>query len=167
MENDSAEHSADSGDPGEPTAGEARAVLSALNADATQLAERLVTPWWYHVALGALVALAIGAVSISSVSPAFAIPFFVIAMPSLIHVYTSRYGVSATRPSGPRSRRALLVSLAVLVVLLIAAVLIAKTSLSPWWALLPTSASFGATVMLGRRYDAVLRSEISGSGRRR
>lgn len=161
MENDPRENGAGRSGSGEPTATEARAALDALDTDATQLAERIVTPWWYHVALGALVALVIGAVAIPQVSPAVVVPFFVIAIPTLLHVYTSRYGVSTSRPSGPRSRRALLLSLAVLVVLLIAAVLIEKSSLSTWWAVLPTAASFAATVVLGRRYDAVLRAEVA------
>lgn len=161
MENDPRENDAGRSAAGEPTAAEARAALDALDTDATQLAERIVTPWWYHVTLGALVALVISAVSVVSVSPVVVIPFFVIAIPGLLHAYTSRYGVSASRPSGPRSRRTLLLSLAVLAVLLIAALLIAKSSLSPWWGLLPPTAAFGATVVLGRRYDAVLRAEVA------
>lgn len=162
MENDSRRPDADAASPGGATTGaEARAALEALESDAAQLAQRLVTPWWYHLVLGALVALCIGAVAIPGVSAAVMVPFFVIGIPVLLHLYSSRYGVSTSRPAGPRSRRALLASLAVLAVLLIAAVLFAKSSLSPWWGLLPTAAAFASTVVLGRRYDALLRAEVA------
>ena len=144
-----------------PTAGGARAALSALEADATQLAERLVTPWWYHVLVGALVALAIGSLAIPRVHPAAVVPVLVIWTPFLLNAFTRRYGIAVPQPAGRRSRRALLLCLTVLGSLVAVAVVLAISSPAPWLVLLPAAASFGATIMLGRRYDAVLRSEVA------
>ncbi|MDN5822375.1 MAG: hypothetical protein L0H39_12925, partial [Brachybacterium sp.] len=66
-----------------------------------------------------------------------------------------------TRPAGPRSRRMLLLILAVLALLMTSVVLLKIASLLQWWVLLPAGLGFVVTVVLGRRYDAVLRAEIT------
>ncbi|MGP9536479.1 hypothetical protein ACT3SP_00605 [Brachybacterium sp. AOP43-C2-M15] len=146
---------------GGPTVAEARAALDALDVDASQLAARIVTPWWYHVALGAVTALAISSLSVLGLSPAAVIPLVVIWMPFMLTAYTTTWRVLISRPASRRSRRALLLSLVVIGAILALAVLLTTTSLSPWWGALPTAAGFAATVLLGRRYDAVLRAEIT------
>lgn len=152
---------------GTPTAAEARATLEALDADASQLAARLVTPWWYHLVLGGLVAAAIGAQSLPGVSSMVVIVLLIVWIPFLIKAYTSRYQVSLTQPAGPRSRRMLLLILGVLAALMASGVLVKLNELSPWWVLVPAALGFVATVVLGRRYDAVLRAEISAPASRR
>lgn len=161
MENDCGGRDSEGTAIHEPTGAEARATLDAMDTDATQLAERLVTPWWYHALLGAAVALAIGSLMIPQVHPAAVIPFVVIWMPVMLTAYTSRWGVAAPRAAGRRSRRALLLCLAVLGVIVAFAVLLPTTALSPWWGALPAAAGCGATVVLGRHRDAVLRSEVA------
>ena len=144
-----------------PTAAEAQAVLDSLDADATHLASRLVTPWWYHVLLGAVAALAISSLSILGLSPAAVVPLVVIWMPFMLTSYTTRWRVSISRPAGRRHRRTLLLYVVVIGVILAFAVLLTITSLSRWWGVLPTAAGFAATVLLGRRHDAVLRAEVA------
>lgn len=175
MENDLPRHGIDggSGDPSEngaaggsesaPTAAEARATLAALHTDATQLAERLVTPWWYHPVLGVMVAAAIIAQSLPRATSMVVIVMVLIGIPFLIRAYTSRYKVWMSEPAGPRSRRMLLLLLGTLAVLMASGVLMKIAGLSPWWVLLPAVLGLVATVWLGRRYDAVLRAEISAS----
>ena len=136
-------------------------MLDSLDADATQLASRLVTPWWYHVLLGAVAALAISSLSILGLSPAAVVPLVVIWMPFMLTAYTTRWRVSISRPAGRRHRRTLLLYVVVIGVILAFAVLLTITSLSRWWGVLPTAAGFAATVLLGRRYDAVLRAEVA------
>lgn len=83
---------------------EARAALSFLDEDGAHLADRVVTPWWYHPILAAIVA----------------------------------------------------------------AIAVTLTDSSPWWALIPAASAGLATLVLGRRYDAVLRQELAlPAGRRR
>ena len=144
-----------------PTPEQARAVLDALDADATQLSGRLASPWWYHLLLGGIVAAAIGAQALPAVTSATVIALIVIGIPLLMRDYTSRYRISMTRPAGPRSRRMLLLILAVLAVLMGAGVAVKLAALSHWWVLPLAAIGFVVTVVLGRAYDAVLRSEIA------
>ena len=168
MENDPSGPSSEcSTPPGRPTALEARAALDAMDVDASQLAERLVTPWWYHLTLGAMVAAAIGAQALPGASSTVAIVLIIIWIPFLMKAYTSRYRISMTQPAGPRSRRMLLLILAVLAALMGSVVLLKLNSLVSWWVLVPAALGFLATVGLGRRYDAVLRAEISDPAGRR
>lgn len=148
-----------------PTSEEAQASLDALDTDASQLAERLVSPWWYHLILGGLVAAAIGVQGLPEVASITVIVLVILWIPFLMGSYTSRYKVSMTRPAGPRSRRMLLLILAVLALLMSSVVLMKIASLPQWWVLLPAAAGFVATVMLGRKYDAVLRSEVAQPSR--
>src|SRR5699024_10089798 len=60
-------HSSDRQGAAPPTTEEARAALDTLGTDATRLAGRLVSPWWYHLTLGGLVAAAIGAQALPGV----------------------------------------------------------------------------------------------------
>ena len=144
-----------------PTSEEARAALNALDADASQLAGRLVSPWWYHLILGGIVAVAIGVQALQDVSSVITTAMLIIWIPFLMQSYTSRYRISMTRPAGPRSKRMLLLILAVLGLLMVSVVLLKIAALLQWWVLLPAAVGFVATVVLGRRYDAVLRSEIA------
>ena len=144
-------------------AAEARAALADLDTDAAQLASRLVTPWWYHLTLGGLVAAAIGAQALPGVPAVTVVVLVIVWIPLMMQSYTSRYRISMTRPAGPRSRRMLLLILAVLAVLTGSVVALKIASLLQWWVLLPAAVGFVATALLGRRYDAVLRSEIMAS----
>lgn len=150
-------------DPGAPppTAEEARAALDALDADAAQLAGRLESPWWYHLTLGILVAAAIVGQSLPGIPGMTMIVLVIVWIPFLMRAYTSRYRISMTRPAGPRSRRMLLLILAVLALLMASGVALKLAALPQWWVLMPATIGVAATVLLGRRYDAVLRSEIA------
>lgn len=159
METDSPDQDDDAGAPS--TSAQARAALDALDADASQLAGRLVSPWWYHLILGVIVAAAIGAQALPTVPSMSVIVLVIIWIPFLMQSYTSRYRISMTRPAGPRSRRMLLLILTVLAVLMASGVVLKIAALPQWWVLLPAAVGFVATALLGRRYDAVLRSEIA------
>ena len=98
---------------------EARAALSFLAEDGAHLADRVVTPWWYHPILAAIVA----AIAVTQTLPG--------SLGSVLLVIT-------------------------------------LTDSSPWWALIPAASAGLATLVLGRRYDAVLRQELAlPAGRRR
>ena len=106
-------------------------------------------------------AAALGAQALPGVPAVSVIVMVIIWIPVMMQSYTSRYRISMTRPAGPRSKRMLLLILAVLAVLTGSVVVLKIASLLQWWVLLPAAVGFVATVMLGRRYDAVLRSEIA------
>lgn len=148
---------------GRPTADEARAALSDLDADGARLAQRLVTPWWYHPALGMVVAVVVGAQVLPGSASTIAVALAVIAIPALLLAYSRRYGVSTTSPVGPRSRRLLLAMLGVLVLAMVAGVLVKLSGSSPGWTLVPAALAGVATIVLGRRYDDALRGEVARS----
>lgn len=164
MENNSGDlgTAGDAGDAAGPPSGtEARAALDALDSDASQLAARLVTPWWYHPILGVMVAGAIGAQALPRVSSMTAIVLIIVWIPFLVRAYTSRYKVWMSGPAGPRSRRMMVLLVVTLIVLMASGALMKIGGLSPWWVLVPAVLGFLATVGLGRRYDAALRSDLS------
>lgn len=147
-----------------PTSAEARDVLSLLDVDGTRLAERVVTPWWYHVALGAIVALFVTSQALPTAAMSVPIVLGIVALPVLTTVYSRRYGVSVSQPAGPRGRRLLLMTLGVLVVAMLSGVALKFAGIAPWWVVVPAALAFIVTVILGRRYDDALRSEIATGG---
>lgn len=153
--------------PVTPDAEAARAALSGLDGDNVRLAERVVTPWWYHPVLGAVVA----GVALSSALPTSAtaavIALCVVVLFLLPVVYRRRYGVWVSEPAGPRSRRVYLVLLAIIVAGVVGGFLLGM--LGVVWALVPAGVLFAAVVLLGRRYDVALRADLavaSNPGRR-
>ena len=136
---------------------EARAALAFLDDDGARLAERVVTPWWYHPIVAAIV--------ISQALPGAwgitLLPLAIIAIPLLMLAYKKHSGVATTQPAGPRSRRLMLMLLVIVVLALVSTLVVKLTDSSPWWALIPAAIAAVATVLLGRRYDAVLRQELA------
>lgn len=148
-----------------PSPAEARASLSHLESDGARLAERVVTPRWYHPTLGAIVALILCTQALPAPGSLVTLPFALFALPVLVVVYRRRYGVWVSQPAGPRSRR-ILRTLGTIVLLAFAASLVIKlTAIEYVWVLLPAAVGFVVCVVLGPRYDAALRSELSGAGR--
>ncbi|WP_299058121.1 hypothetical protein [uncultured Nocardioides sp.] len=150
--------------PVTPDAEEARAALSGLDGDSARLAERVVTPWWYHPVLGAVVA----GVALSSTLPpsatAAVIALCVVVLFLLPVAYRRRYGVWVSEPAGPRSRRVHTVLLAIILACVVGGFLLGM--LGVVWALVPAGVLFVAVVLLGRRYDVALRADLAGPGRR-
>src|SRR5699024_8463282 len=90
-------HSSDLQGAAPPTTEEARAALDTLGTDATRLAGRLVSPWWYHLTLGGLVAAAIGAQALPGVPAVTVVVLVIVWIPLMVRSYTSRYPISMTR----------------------------------------------------------------------
>lgn len=126
------------------------------------VADRLVTPWWYHPVLGLmlggyLVALSIGDIVVTVV----AIVLFAGACVVLASAYRRRYGIWITgADAGPAARPWLLALMGVVGVAMTASVLIVReTSLFwPSWCL--AAVVVVATTVLGRRCDAALRAQL-------
>ncbi|WP_100365126.1 hypothetical protein [Diaminobutyricimonas aerilata] len=146
---------------GQPSPADARAALSSLDADGARLAQHVVTPWWYHPALGAVVALLTGAQALPMPVAIVLVAVGIAALPVLTTTYSRRYGVAVSQPAGPRSRRLLHLALAMVIAAMAASLTIRLGALPTWWALAPTTLAFAMTVVLGRRYDGALRDELA------
>lgn len=134
--------------------------------DGSRLAARVVTPWWYHPALGVIVAAFAASPAFPGASGIWAVAIGIVLLPILTLTYNRRYGVSTTQPAGPRSKRLLLAMLAILILAMASTLSIKLLALSAWWVVAPAVVAFAATVVLGRRYDAALRDELGEKTRR-
>ncbi|MGP5641557.1 hypothetical protein ACTXPS_19220 [Brachybacterium tyrofermentans] len=144
---------------------EALDTLAGLDIDRAQLAERVVTPWWYHPILGASVAMIVGAQALpGALSPAV-LALGAAMIPVLVMVYTRSYGVVARAPTGPRTRRLMGVLVVLLIVGIASNLVIKLTGIEPAWGLVGAVICGVATVVLGRRYDDLLRIELASGDR--
>lgn len=146
-----------------PTSEQARDALAALEQDGPKLAARVITPWWYHPALG-LSAAALVISQLLPVVPAIVLVAAAIAViPVIVIVYRRQYGVSVSQPAGRRSRAVLVALFVMLATVFIAAVLMRMGELSPWWGAVAASVAFAGTVILGRSYDSAFRADLARS----
>ena len=143
------------------TSAEARASLESLATDDAALASRVVTPWWYHVTLGAIAAVFTGSQALPGAMSIVGYAVGIVAIPVLVAVYRRRYGLWFSEPVGPRSRRALLLAVAALVVPMLASLVLRLTGTPVVWILVPAAIAFVATIVLGRRFDVVTRDELA------
>jgi hypothetical protein len=154
---------------GRPEAAEAREALKQLQDDGARLAARVVTPWWYHLALGVIVAAFAafaGAQALPGTASMWIVVIGILLVNFLINTYSRRYGISAIQPTGPRSKRLFWAMLIVLAPTMASGFAIRYFALSSWWGIVPAVVAFFAIVVLGRRYDDALRDELSGQTRR-
>lgn len=145
---------------GTPSSAEAHEALRALADDRTILSARIVTPWWYHPALGVITATMVFAQALPGALASVLMVAGVAGTPLLVLAYRRAYGVGITTPAGRRSTRMLFALIAVLVLAMVSALLVRIAEQSAAWALLPAAAAFALTVILGRRYDRVYREDL-------
>ncbi|MBE7701134.1 hypothetical protein H9623_12580 [Oerskovia sp. Sa1BUA8] len=149
--------------PQRPSAAQARETLASLRADDANLAERLVTPRWYHPSLGVIVALVITSQALPSPASLILLPVALFALPALVVVYRRRYGLWFSLPAGPRSRRVYRILLAIVVACFAAMVVVKVTPVAYGWVLLPAAVGLVAPMVLGPRYDDLFRRELTGA----
>ncbi|MEK8226351.1 hypothetical protein NKG05_10245 [Oerskovia sp. M15] len=126
----------------------------------------MVTPWWYHLTLGAIVALIISTQALPSPASLITLPVALFGLPVLVLVYRRRYGLWFSQPAGPRSRRIYGYMMATILLSFTAAMLFVKFSAIEYtWVLVPTSVGFVAVIVLGPLYDKAFRRELAGQGR--
>jgi hypothetical protein len=144
------------------TSQEADASLGVIAAQQRALADRLVTPWWYHPVLGLLqggmvLVLASWSVPVllgGTVVYSLGVGLLVGAYQRLTGVWVQ--GLRAGRPG--RISVALGVSFAVMAAAAVAARALGAT----WFAFVAAALVFVATVVLGRWFDQELRAELRG-----
>ncbi|KUG58061.1 hypothetical protein AVL63_06155 [Nesterenkonia jeotgali] len=153
------------GPVGHPSADEARLALSELDQDVARLAHSAVAPWWYHVSLGAIAALVIGAQAFPGGTGSPFIVLGVLALVILTTTYGRRSHMSLRRPAGSRSRWLVVMVSVVLFSAFVSVLVMKLAGLPQGWALVPALIAGLATVAFGRIYDVVQRQEIVGRGR--
>lgn len=153
--------------PGSPEPGsyDAHTALADVGSARESVAARLVTPWWYHPALG----LIIGAIVVTAaldLHNAIRLPVALggaVGIGLLVGAYQRLTGLWVDMRNLGRGSRAWWLAYAVLVVVLVGTSLIptfSGTALPPWLAALMGAAAVIGTIVLGRRVDATMREEI-------
>ncbi|PZE38310.1 hypothetical protein [Curtobacterium sp. MCPF17_031] len=156
MENDPRNSAPNGSDPTD-----ARQALAAVDATRASVADRLVTPWWYHLALGLLAgAYLVGYALGDTVVRAAVLVVFFAGILALVSAYRRLTGVWVSgHRAGAATRWA--VAMGVFdVVAVVAAIFVHEATglLWPVWVLAVMVVV--AMVVLGRRFDRRLRSEL-------
>ena len=144
---------------------DARSALDDVATSREAVAERLVTPWWYHPVLGVLLAsiVLVNALGLDSWVTIVVPLLAATGMGALAGAYKKATGLwVAPGNTGPRSRAWWSAYAVVVVVAVVLALAPMVTGLAypTWVAWLLAAAVVVATVVLGRRIDAALRAEI-------
>ena len=146
MENESSEH------------------LSIVADARSAVADRLITPWWYHPILGALCASYLVALSLGSSGVRLVgIMVFGLGCGLLVRAYRDLTGVWVSgTDAGPAARWSLAL-VGVLVVALLTSWSTAYWADLAWPTWVLAVVVFVATVVLGRRFDSALRAHLRAS----
>lgn len=135
--------------------------LAAVSAARAAVAGRLVTPWWYHPALGLLLAGYVVAIGIGGTGIAIASGvLFALAVVALGNAYRQRTGVWVSGfDAGRASRWGVALGVLIGVVALTAWAVASYTDLRwPAWVL--AGVGFVGAVVIGRRFDSELRAQL-------
>ncbi|MGA5301762.1 hypothetical protein ACPCHT_17670 [Nucisporomicrobium flavum] len=135
--------------------------LAAIADARAAVADRLVTPWWYHPALGLLVGAYVVAFGIGNSAARLAAGVcFAGGCVLLVKAYKRQTGVWVSGLDAGRASRWAIAMGAMLGVIALAAVAIGRYSDLRWpvWAL--AIAGFAGTVLLGRQFDRALRAQL-------
>lgn len=142
-----------------------RRALADVAATRESVADRLVTPWWYHPILGVLLSaiVLVYALDLSNLVKVAVAIAGAAGMGVLVGAYQRLTGLWVDmRNLGPVSRRWWLAYVAVVIVVIGVPLLTVVTGwiLPTWLAIVLTVSALVATVVLGRRVDAAMRREI-------
>lgn len=151
------------GGPGQPY--DPRDALADVAASRTSVADRLITPWWYHPALGAILAalVLLGALDAHNAIRLTVALLAAISIGALVGLYQRTTGMWVNlRNLGPASTRwwAAYLVLVVLIVGVSTMPSITDITLPTWGAELLAAMIFIGTVVLGRRMDEAMRADI-------
>lgn len=139
------------------------AALSDVAASRAAMADRLVTPWWYHVILGANLGFLVAVVATAPTGLWFFAACAVSLLLSLLLI-TQYKRVTGSWISlsecGPGSRRLWLAFCVVIAVAMTAASVVRHQGGSDVWAAALAVICAVTTVIMGRRIDARIRDEI-------
>lgn len=136
------------------------AALTLVAGSRARLADRLVTPWWYHPVLGVLVGGVVASQALPSPWAMLALPVYLIGWALLVRSYRRLTGVwiSGFHPAAPKG---VLWGVLVGVALLVLTAAVLDVGFDLWWA--PVIAGVLAVpivVVGGRSFDRVLRASL-------
>lgn len=142
---------------------EAQAALAAVQESRADVADRLITPWWYHPVLGllvgALIAVATSGVEFSTLLGVLAV--YAVGVYLLMSAYRRKARVWMSGfNGGPRARRSLTWLLVVTLAIVIAGSVFSIGLEIRWTALLTGLAVALTMTLWGRGYDRVVRAEL-------
>ena len=141
------------------------AALADVDSARRSVADRLTTPWWYHPALGAILAaiMLVGALDLHDVVRLVVSLCGAIGIGLLVGAYQRTTGLWVDiRNLGPTSRRWWF-AYAMIVLVVTGSSLLPTASdraLPVWLAVLLAAVAVIATIVLGRRVDDAMRAEI-------
>jgi hypothetical protein len=148
------------GGPADLTPDTAREALRALEVDRAALAERVRSPWWYHLVLGVIVAAFAASPAVESTSTrSMLVTFACVGLVFLVLAYRRVTGFSVSRAAGPRSRARVVAVLVAVALLFLASMVLAATG-AVAWVLAVAAAAFLAVLVGGRDYDRVYGEEL-------
>lgn len=147
-----------------PSPDEARASLEDVRRMEADLADRLVTPWWYYPGMGLAEALIVSSVTFPASLRAPALAVGVAGFGLLISAYKRLTGLGMSNQYFALARGW---SVALLVVILVAFVVVLLVDDEPVVTAVTAVLVFVATVVLGRRADAVVRHRLRHGARTR
>lgn len=129
------------------------------------LADRLTTPWWYHPALGLLMAGYVLAISFASTAVRTAAGVLFLAGGwGLVSVYRRLTGVWVSGFDAGRASRWAKATGALVGSVLAAAWAVAYWTELTWPAWCLAAVAFVGAVVLGRRFDTALRAQLRARG---
>ncbi|WP_033338749.1 hypothetical protein [Catenuloplanes japonicus] len=141
---------------------DAAAQLAAINDTRSAVADRLITPWWYHPALGTALAVYVVGLSLGNTAVRLAtVAVFVAFCVVLTRTYRRMTGVwvSGADAKGVAGRWATAMGAMVGVIAIAGWLIGAYTDLDwPVWCL--AVVVLAGTIVLGRRFDAALRAQL-------
>jgi hypothetical protein len=140
----------------------ARAALDAIDESRSDMADRLITPWWYHPVLGLLVG---GLVTVATAGIPFTalmgvIAVYAVGLTLLVTAYRRKARVwVGFWDGGPKSRRSAALLLAVLLVITVVGAAVG-IGMEIRWVAPVTGLAVAATMTLwGRHLDTIMRAE--------
>jgi hypothetical protein len=142
---------------------EAQAALAAVDESRSDIADRLITPWWYHPVLGVLIG---GLITVATIGVDFTILIGVLAVYAvgiylLMSAYRRKTGVWMNGfGGGPKARRTMMLLFATTLAITIIGSVFSNGLEIRWTAVLTGLAVALTMTFWGRHYDNVLRAEL-------
>jgi hypothetical protein len=135
--------------------------LDAITDTRAAVADRLVTPWWYHPILGALIAGYVAGMGYGNTAVKLAtVVLFLGGTAALANAYRRLTGVWISGLAAGRASRWATALGALIGVIAVAAWMIGDYTDLRWPVWILAAAGLIGTIILGRKFDAALRAQL-------